>query len=159
MAFQPTAVLLWLVIFYQYSSSSCHDFSGEEPVHVSVQSSGQALHEGTRQSLNCTVDTVDPFDFGLISVSWLKNGGPFITNGSRVTVRNPSMESSTIKFDPLRTSDGGRYQCVATVLRNGATVNFTVEVIINVIISEYIFSILEFYPSFLRLGFQCHHVQ
>ena len=51
------------------------------------------------------------------------------------------MEFSTIKFDPLRTSDGGWYQCVATVLRNGATVNFTDEVIINVTISEYIFSI------------------
>ena len=147
MAFQAAAVLLGLVIFYQFSSGQ-----DQESVYVSVESSSRAFYEGTRQSLSCTVD---PFDFVLVSVSWLKNDGHLITNSSRVMVRNFSLVFFTLKFNPLRISDGGQYQCVATVLRNGVTftVNFTDEFTINVIISKYNrYDSNDIYP-FLRLGF------
>ena len=67
---------------------------------------------------------------------WLRlDGGSMAvtvkTSGSRVTVSS-SLYSSTLEFNPLRTSDGGQYQCVVTVMSGGAAVNITDEINLNV---------------------------
>ena len=65
------------------------------------------------------------------SFMWLINGEILETN-SRVTVSNSSLYSSTLEFNPLRTSDGGQYQCVVTVMSGGPAVNITDEINLNV---------------------------
>ena len=70
------------------------------------------------------------------SIKWLRlDGGsmtvPDKTSGNRVTVSG-SLYSSVLEFNPLRTSDGGQYQCVVTVMSGGAAVNITDEINLNV---------------------------
>ena len=91
---------------------------------------GSPLIAGTNQSLLCSVDSVP------IAIAWLKNGSPVNTSDNRVTVIVTSQNSSSLMFNPLRTSDGGQYQCMGTVVSNGTTINITDEIDLNVT-SEY----------------------
>ena len=65
-----------------------------------------------------------------ISFIWMKNGFP-VMNNSRITVSD-SQKLSTLQFSPLRTSDGGQYQCVATVSSGEMVFNVTNEIDLNV---------------------------
>ena len=86
---------------------------------------------GTNQSLLCSVDSSTvPVTF----TAWMRNGSLVIPT-SRVTVTIKS-SNSTLMFSPLRTSDGGQYQCMGTVVSNGTTINITDEIDLNVT-SEY----------------------
>ena len=111
------AVGLLVVALYQFSSAQL-------VVEVSVESNVSLA--GTRQSLNCSVDP-------LVSASfmWLVDD-KILETDSRVTVSNSSLYSSMLEFNPLRTSDGGQYQCVVTVMSGGAAVNITDEINLNV---------------------------
>ena len=91
---------------------------------------GSPLIAGTNRSLLCSVDSVP------VTIAWLKNGSPVYTSDSRVTVIMTSQNSSSLMFSPLRTSDGGHYQCMGTVVSNGATINITDEIDLNMT-SEY----------------------
>ena len=91
---------------------------------------GSPLIAGTNRSLLCSVDSIS------LSIAWLKNGSPVNTSESRVTVTMPSQSTSTLTINPLRTSDGGQYQCMGTVVSNGNTINITDEIDLNVT-SEY----------------------
>ena len=71
------------------------------------------------------------------SFMWIKVGGGSVdvsepTNNSRVTVSNSSQYNSRLEFNPLRTSDGGQYKCVVSVISEGAAVNITEEINLNV---------------------------
>ena len=54
-----------------------------------------------------------------VSVRWLKGGNEFSGVSGRVTVVTPTSSSSTVQstvsFSPLLSSDGGRYECQATL--------------------------------------------
>ena len=54
-----------------------------------------------------------------ISVGWLKGGSEFSGVSGRVTVVTPTSSGSTVQstvsFSPLQSSDGGRYECEATL--------------------------------------------
>ena len=54
-----------------------------------------------------------------VSVRWLKGGSEFSGESGRVTVVTPissgSTVQSTVSFSPLLSSDGGRYECEATL--------------------------------------------
>ena len=60
----------------------------------------------------------------------MKNDLPVMTN-SRITVSD-SQNVSTLQFSPLHTSDGGRYQCVATISSGETVFNVTNEIDLNV---------------------------
>ena len=62
----------------------------------------------------------------------MKNGSPVNISVSRITVSSPMSTMSTLQFSPLRTSDGGQYQCVATVMSGGSSANLTDEIDLNV---------------------------
>ena len=62
----------------------------------------------------------------------MKNGSPVNIGDSRITVNSPTAATSTLQFNSLRTSDGGQYQCMATVMNGGNSVNLTDEIILNV---------------------------
>ena len=111
------AVGLLVVILCQFSSA--------QYVEVSVESNVSLA--GIRQSLNCSVDPTMSASF-----MWLIDDEILETN-SRVTVSNSSLYSSMLEFNPLRTSDGGQYQCVVTVMSGGDAVNITDEINLNVI--------------------------
>ena len=88
-----------------------------------------------------------------MTFTWMKNGS-LVTNASRVTVTTTS-SSSTLTINPLRTSDGGQYQCIKTVVSNGTTI--TDEINLNVTselmhTSQNTFITL----SFFSLHQQCH---
>ena len=86
---------------------------------------------GTVRSLVCSGDSSTvPVTF----TAWLRNGSLVIPT-SRVTVSTTS-STSTLTINPLRTSDGGQYQCMGTVVSNGTTINITDEIDLNVT-SEY----------------------
>ena len=98
-------------------------------VNVTLDYQGSLLLAGSSPSLVCAVP------FGLsVTLNWMRNGSPVIPT-SRVTV-NTTSSNSTLMFNPLRTSDGGQYQCMGTVVSNGATINITDEIDLNVT-SEY----------------------
>ena len=100
-------------------------------VNISLDNVGSPLIAGTNRSLLCSVDssTVP------VILTWLKNGSLVNTSDSRVTVSTTS-STSTLMFNPLRTSDDGQYQCMGTVVSNGTTINITDEIDLNVT-SEY----------------------
>ena len=54
-----------------------------------------------------------------VSVRWLKGGSEFSGVSGRVTVVTPTSSDSTVQstvsFSPLLSSDGGRYECEATL--------------------------------------------
>ena len=62
---------------------------------------------------------------------WMRNGSPVNTSDSRVTVISTS-SNSTLTISPLRTSDGGQYQCIGIVMINGIPTNVTNEIDLNV---------------------------
>ena len=71
------------------------------------------------------------FNTALITFTWTKNGSPVDTSNSRVTV-TMTQSNSTLTINPLYTSDGGQYQCIGTIVNNGATINITDEIDLNV---------------------------
>ena len=111
------AVGLLVVVLYQFSSAQ----------FVEVLLGSDASLAGTRQLLSCSVNP-PPMS---ASFRWLKDD-KILETDSRVTVSNSSLYSSMLEFNPLRTSDGGQYQCVVTVMSGGAAVNITDEINLNV---------------------------
>ena len=107
---------LLVVVLYQFSSAQ----------FVEVSLGSNVSLAGTKQSLNCSVNP-PPMS---ASFMWLKDDDKILETDSRVT--NSSLYSSMLEFNPLRTSDGGQYQCVATVMSGGAAVNITDEINLNV---------------------------
>ena len=97
-------------------------------VNVTQDNLGGPLLAGTSRSLVCSVPS------GLsVTLNWMRNGSPVNTSDSRVTV-NTTSSTSTLMFSPLRTSDGGHYQCVLAV--TGAVTNSSNMIELNVT-SEY----------------------
>ena len=95
-------------------------------MNVTQDNLGGPLLAGTSRSLVCSVPS------GLsVTLNWMRNGSPVNTSDSRVTASTTS-NTSTLMFSPLRTSDGGQYQCIGTVVSNGTTINITDEIDLNV---------------------------
>ena len=98
-------------------------------VSVLVDKMGSPLIAGTNRSLVCSVDS------NVTSIEWMRNGSPVNISDGRVTVTTTS-STSILTTNPLRTSDGGQYQCMGTVVSNGTAINITDEIDLNVT-SEY----------------------
>ena len=91
------------------------------------KSNGELLSSSS-QFLQCYITS--SLENQTIAFIWMKNGLP-VMNNSRITVSD-SQNMSTIQFSPLCTSDGGRYQCVATVSSGETVFNVTNEIDLNV---------------------------
>ena len=81
---------------------------------VSVSRSGTA-RAGMVFNLTCTVSKVD----GLINsptATWTTgSGGVAVSNGNGISVSNGLTATSTLTFDPLRTSHNGAYMCIGSL--------------------------------------------
>ena len=83
---------------------------------VTITPSGSST-AGSPYTLTCTVMVVN----GLVvvpQVMWLKNGARVVVgNGISVTpgVVSANTTTLTLQFNPLHTSDGGQYSCIANV--------------------------------------------
>ena len=83
---------------------------------VTITPSGSST-AGSPYTLTCTVMVVN----GLVvvpQVMWLKNGTSVVGgNGISVTTGMVSANTTTLtlQFNPLRTSNGGKYSCIANV--------------------------------------------
>ena len=79
------------------------------------------LSAGTPLTLTCTIDLNPAVDTTvMVTTMWRGPGLQVVRNSSCVTVSNILKRSAllyetTIEFDPLNTSDGGDYECEATV--------------------------------------------
>ena len=125
MAAAVTVGLLTCLFLCQYSSA--------QHINISIEASSVLL-AGTNQALNCSV--IRPTRYLLATFSWLRNGVSLLTTA----MANLWYVFSILEFNPLRTSDGGQYQCVVTVMSGGITVNITDEIDLNVA-SEWVFNI------------------
>ena len=96
-------------------------------ITVNVSKSNGELLSGSSQFLQCYIANSPT---NSIAFTWMKNGLLVMTN-SRITVSD-SQNVSTLQFSPLYTSDGGQYQCVATVSSGETMFNVTNEVDLNV---------------------------
>ena len=85
---------------------------------------GGLFLSGTNGSLTCSISSTNSI------ILWMNNGN-IVADNSRVQVMT-SQGSSTIEFTPLHTSDGGRYQCIATVVSEGSVLNVSGEIDLNV---------------------------
>ena len=94
---------------------------------VLIESLSTSLLAGTSQNLSCSVDSSV-----LATFIWKKDDSPVNTNDSRITVSSLTSTISTLQFNTLHTSDGGQYQCVATVMSGGNSANLTDEIDLNV---------------------------
>ena len=92
-------------------------------VTVALDNMGIPVLAGTSRSLVCSV----PQELS-VTLSWMKNGNP-VSSNSRVTLTTNSTTTSTLMFNPLHTSDGGKYQCIIAMI-GGA--NFDEEINLNV---------------------------
>lgn len=97
-------------------------------VRVSFGVQGAPLLAGTTQSLVCSVS---PNAMSVMFV-WKKDGNNLDVVDDRVTINNTLPDRSILLFNPLRTSDGDRYQCFADVTISGSTTNGTVDIDLNV---------------------------
>ena len=61
----------------------------------------------------------------------MENGSPVNTSDSRI-ILNSTANTSTLQFNPLLTSDGGQYQCVATLISVDNFVDLTDQIDLNV---------------------------
>ena len=79
----------------------------------------------------CALNIPDTPDVSVRFI-WQKNGGA-LPNDDRVT-NTTSGNTSTLEFNPLRTSDGAQYQCVAevTVLGSVTMMNLSDVIDLNV---------------------------
>ena len=98
-------------------------------VSVSLDPEGTPLLAGTRRSLICAVNISDPINVSVRFI-WWKNGGALPNNYSRVT-NTSSGNTSTLEFNPLRTSDGAQYQCVTEVTVLGTVVMMNLSDVID----------------------------
>ena len=97
---------------------------------LSSNSYGSSLFlSGANGSLTCSISLTNSI------ILWMKNGN-LVVNNSRVQVMT-SQGSSTIEFTPLHTSDGGRYQCIATVMSGGSVLDVSGEIDLNVTSKRY----------------------
>ena len=92
---------------------------------VTLDSLGSPLLAGSSRSLECYI----PQELS-VTLNWIMNG-VLVTTDSRVTVTTSS-NTSKLTISPLRTSDGGQYQCMGTVVSNGTTITVTDEIELNV---------------------------
>ena len=101
-------------------------YSLAQHLNISINASSVLL-AGTNQALNCSV--IGPTSSYLFATfSWLRNGSSWLTT----MTGNLWYVFSILKFNPLRTSDSGQYQCVVSVISEGTTVNITDEINLNV---------------------------
>ena len=84
----------------------------------------------------------------------MKDDSPVNTSDSRITVSSLTSTISKLQFNPLRTSDGGQYQCVATVMSGGNSANLTDEIDLNVTSKWNITSII--HHVYLHLLYTTH---
>lgn len=87
----------------------------------SIQTSISAIGPpvaGYNFTLICTVTLTEGLT-GIPSVEWMDSGGQQINSVNDLVLSDPmtsgQMTNRTLYFDPIRTSDGGTYTCVATV--------------------------------------------
>ena len=106
------------------SSSSVNSPS----VSLSLDPEDTPLLAGTRRSLMCIVNISDPFNVSVRFI-WWKNGGA-LPDDSRVT-NTSSENTSTLEFNPLRTSDGAQYQCIAEMTVLGTVIMMNLSDVIN----------------------------
>ena len=111
-----------------YLNNICTFSLAVPSVSISTNSVGYPIFAGTTRFITCFVapSTVQASDF-----AWMRNGSPVDTSDSRVTIATTST-NSTLTINPLRTSDGGQYQCIRTVVGNGTAINITGEIDFNV---------------------------
>ena len=92
---------------------------------ISSNNYGSSLFlSGTNGSLTCSISLTNSI------ILWMKNDN-LVVNNSRVQVIT-SQGSSTIEFTPLYTSNGGQYQCIATVMSGESVLNLTGKIDLNV---------------------------
>ena len=96
-------------------------------ITANLSKSNGELLSSSSQFLQCYVASSIENSIAFI---WMKNGLPVMTT-SRITISD-SKNVSTLQFSPLRTSDGGQYQCVATVSSGETVFNVTNEIDLNV---------------------------
>ena len=98
---------------------------------ITVSSTGMNT-AGSVYSLMCTVKVVD----GLVvvpDVVWMKDGRVLVNRTNTTLTRTVSGANSTLNltFNPLLTSHGGQYVCIATIfllqLQANASANVTVQ--------------------------------
>ena len=106
-----------------------------DDVQVSSMSQGEAV-AGQQYTIICTV----AFPLGLtspISVQWYGSDG-LISNGSEITVgealTSATNITSSIHFNPLRTSHGGQFSCRATLTSPAPPYSLTRSVDIDILV-------------------------
>ena len=95
------------------------------PPVVTTSSYGSTI-AGSVYSLVCMVKVVD----GLVvvpDVVWMKDGGVLVNGTNTTLTRTVSGGNSTLNltFNPLLTSHGGQYTCVATISVPQLSLNIT----------------------------------
>ena len=107
---------------YLVVCSCCHFlFLSSIVVRVSFGVQGTPRLAGTTQSFVCSVSP----NAMSATFTWKKNGSNLEVVDNRVTINNTLPDRSILLFNPLRTSDGDRYQCFANVTISGSTLATT----------------------------------
>ena len=100
-------------------------------IETSINAIGPPV-AGYNFTLTCTVTLIEGL-FGIPQVLWINSNGQQINSSGDVILNDPVTSSQstnlTLYFDPIRTSDGGTYTCLAilplftltTVLNSSAT--------------------------------------
>ena len=107
-------------------SASCHCIF-PPALNISVDQGSTPLLAGTSRSLSCSICS----PVASANFTWMENGSPVNTSDSRI-ILNSTANTSTLQFNPLLTSDGGQYQCVATLISVDNFVDLTDQIDLNV---------------------------
>ena len=87
-------------------------------------------------NLTCTLSKVD----GLINsptATWTTGSGSMaVSNGNGITVSNGITATSTLTFDPLRTSHNGAYTCIGSLNSPALQMPLTASVVENLAVQS-----------------------
>ena len=79
--------------------------------------------EGNEYHLTCTVSVISGLTVDGVSVSWLGPDGNVIEESNNTTTAVLATSSTTtsakVAFQPLRSTNGGDYTCIATIMIPG----------------------------------------
>ena len=108
------------------------------PPEVSISRAGNPT-AGEMFALTCSVTVVENL-YTPPAIEWQYSNGSIITSGENIELEGPlssgRMSNLTLRFNQIRTSDGGLYNCQATItipvaaisdLTNASAMNVTVQ--------------------------------
>ena len=129
--FNVYSCTVMIPMMYWLHSVLAHAVMPPPPI-ISGSSQNTSFYQGLDLTFTCSITLGDVVDTPVtVQGIWNRNGAQLMDGdeNGRITIVNPPMRSSpydiTLRFNPLNVTDGGTYECDATVTPEDTTFTTT----------------------------------